>query len=87
MIHAALRWPAMMEQELWPLVMEHAIWLHNNNLKPATRFSPEELWCKSKSQHTALQHMVPQNYTFILITAIILFKISLPKEYCGGNYF
>jgi Reverse transcriptase (RNA-dependent DNA polymerase) len=57
MIHAALRWPTMTERELWPLAVDHAVWLHNNTPKPDTRFSPEELWCKSKSQHSDLQRM------------------------------
>lgn len=57
MIHAALRWPSMTERELWPLAVDHAVWMHNNTPKADTRFSPEELWCKSKSQHSDLQRM------------------------------
>ena len=55
MIHAALRWPEMTAKELWPLALDHAIWLHNHTPRSDSGFSPEELWCRSKSEHLDLQ--------------------------------
>jgi hypothetical protein len=57
MIHAALRWPEQSEKELWPLALDHAVWLHNHTPRQDSGYSPEELWCKSKSYHTDLQRM------------------------------
>ena len=55
MIHAALRWPDTAKRELWPLALNHAVWLHNNTPRSDSTFSPEELWCRSKSSHSDLQ--------------------------------
>jgi hypothetical protein len=57
MIHAALRWPEQSAKELWPLALNHAVWLHNHTPRQDTGYSPEELWCRSKSQHSDLQRM------------------------------
>ena len=57
MIHSALRWPEMTAKELWPLALSHTVWLHNNTPRSANGYSPEELWCRSKSQHNDLQRM------------------------------
>ena len=54
MIHTALHWPEASEKELWPLAMQHAAFLHNNTPKLESGLSPEELWTKTKSSHSAL---------------------------------
>ena len=59
MIHAALRWPAEMQKELWPLAMQHAVYLYNHTPKQDSGLSPMELWTKTKSTHSGLQHAHP----------------------------
>ena len=56
MIHAALRWPDQSERQLWPLALDYAVYLHNHTPREATGLSPEKIWTRSKSSHSALQH-------------------------------
>jgi hypothetical protein len=47
LLHAALRWPAQNNLELWPFAFDHSIYIWNN-LPSADGLSPEEKWSGSK---------------------------------------
>jgi hypothetical protein len=59
MIHSALRWPEHNERDLWPLAFSHAAHLHNETPHMLTRLSPNEIWSRSKSTHSALINAHP----------------------------
>ncbi len=59
MIHAALRWPGMVEKELWPMALSHAVYLYNHTPSQATGLSPLEVFARTKSEHHALLHAHP----------------------------
>ena len=56
MVHAALRWPDQNERNLWPLALDHAVYLHNHTPQQESGRCPEELWTKSQSSYSALNH-------------------------------
>ena len=57
MIHAALRWPDASDRELWPLALSHAVHLHNITPNMSTGHAPEELWTKTRSNHSRLRNL------------------------------
>jgi len=57
MLHAALRWPDVKDQNLWPYALSHAAYLHNQTPDQASGWSPVELWTRSKADHTQLQNL------------------------------
>ena len=59
MIHAALRWPEVVNKDLWPLALSHAAYVHNHTPNTEHGFAPLELWTVTKSSHTALQTAHP----------------------------
>ncbi len=59
MIHSALRWPEHNERDLWPLALSHAVHLHNETPSMLSRLSPNEIWSRSKSSHSALINAHP----------------------------
>jgi hypothetical protein len=54
MIHSALRWTEQANRDLWPLAIKQAVHLYNETPAVNMEFSPEEMWTKSRSSHSAL---------------------------------
>ena len=46
MIHAALHWPEMENEELWPMALSHAVYLYNNTPNELTGIAPIEIFTK-----------------------------------------
>jgi hypothetical protein len=57
LIHAAFRWPEVVEKDLWPMALRHAVYLHNIIPRMDTSLSPEELWTRSKGSNSKLSHV------------------------------
>jgi hypothetical protein len=79
MIHAALRWPEVSEKELWPMAMQHAVHLHNHTPKISSGLSPEEVWSRSKSTHSALQNAHPWGCPVYVLDPRLQDGSKLPK--------
>ena len=56
MIHAALHWPEIHDEELWPMAVDYAIHLYNNTPQPHSGLSPNEIFSGTKSDHQALKN-------------------------------
>ena len=56
MIHAALRWPAQADKDLWPLALQHAAHLYNNLPDTSSGMTPNEIWLRTKSNYSAIHH-------------------------------
>ena len=56
MIHAALRWPAQADKDLWPLALQHAAHLYNNLPDTSSGMTPNEIWLRTKSTYSAIHH-------------------------------
>jgi hypothetical protein len=79
MIHAVLRWPDAYQKELWPMAMSHAVYLHNHTPSQSSGLSPEELWTKSKSSHSALQQAHPWGCPVYVLDPKLQDGHKLPK--------
>ncbi len=79
MIHAALRWPEQADKKLWPMALQHAVFLHNHTPRQDTQLSPEELWCKTKSDYHFLQHAHPWGCPVYVLDPKIQDGHKLPK--------
>ena len=57
MVHKDLRWIDVSEKYLWHIALKHYVYLHKNIPKKSHSLSPEELWNKTKSGHSALVNL------------------------------
>ena len=55
-LHAALRWPDMVNRALWPFAIQHAAHLHNIVPAAGQEWTPEELWTQTQSSHSGLRN-------------------------------
>jgi len=49
MLHAAIQWPEVKEQNLWPYALSHVAYVHNQMPNQQSSLSPVEIWTKTKS--------------------------------------
>ena len=56
MLHAALRWPEEVSQDLWPMAMEYAVFLYNRMPNQQSGISPLELLTDTKIDPTILKN-------------------------------
>lgn len=54
MLHAAMCWPGRKFIDLWPFAIQYAVWVHNRLPPSGAGWSPQELWCRSKSTKSEL---------------------------------
>ena len=50
LIHAAIRWPSMLEMNLWPMAVDYAVYHHNHMPRPSVgMLAPVDLLCNTQS--------------------------------------
>jgi hypothetical protein len=79
MIHAALRWPAGMDKDLWPLAMSHAVHIYNHTPKQDSGLSPMELWTRTKSSHSVILNARPWGCVGYVLDPRLQDGMKLPK--------
>ena len=79
MIHTALHWPTMAEQDLWPLALSHAVHMYSHMPDPATGYSPIELYSQTKSNHATLLNAHPWGCPVYVLDPKLPDGYKLPK--------
>ena len=58
LMHAAIRWPSMVETNLWPMAVDYAVYHHNHMPRPSVgMLAPIDLLLKTQSERTHFHDM------------------------------